>query len=142
MMILEHRHARTSPAIAWGVVVGALNVAFPVALWWVDAATVHAVTIALIASVYVGFAVADGRAKVIAVESAVAAAFAVTAASAASGWVWLLVIGYFAHGGKDVWQHRTQFVAGTRWWPPFCATVDFVVAAALSALILGGVDFH
>jgi hypothetical protein len=25
-----------------------------------------------------------------------------------------------------MWQHRSGFVAGTRWWPPFCAAVDFV----------------
>ena len=24
------------------------------------------------------------------------------------------------HGLKDLWQHRSHFVANTRWWPPFC----------------------
>jgi hypothetical protein len=32
------------------------------------------------------------------------------------------------HGLKDLWQHRTHFVANTRWWPPFCMVVDWVVA--------------
>jgi hypothetical protein len=30
---------------------------------------------------------------------------------------------------KDLWQHRTHFVANMRWWPPFCAVVDWVAAA-------------
>ena len=50
--------------------------------------------------------------------------------------------GYAGHGAKDLWQHRTQFVAGTRWWPPFCAAVDGVVAASIAVLILTGVQFH
>jgi hypothetical protein len=30
-------------------------------------------------------------------------------------------------------------VAGTRWWPPFCATVDVVAAALIAVLIAAGV---
>jgi hypothetical protein len=39
--------------------------------WWLDQTTVQALLLALIASVYIGLAVADGRPKVIAVEKAV-----------------------------------------------------------------------
>jgi hypothetical protein len=35
-----------------------------------------------------------------------------------------------------------QYVANTRWWPPFCLVVDWVVAAILVLLIAAGVDFH
>jgi putative flavoprotein involved in K+ transport len=45
-------------------------------------------------------------------------------------------------GGRDLWQHRSQYVANTRWWPPFCLVVDWVVAAILVVLIAAGVDFH
>ena len=58
--------------IFWGVVVGAAQAATPLAFWWLDSATVYALGLVLIAAVYVGFAVADGRIKVIAVESGVA----------------------------------------------------------------------
>jgi hypothetical protein len=61
-----------SPVI-WGVVWGAIQAASPVAFWWLDAATVYALGLALIASIYIGFAVSDGRPRVIAVESTVAA---------------------------------------------------------------------
>jgi hypothetical protein len=50
-------------------------------LWWLDPATVYALSLALIAAVYIGFAVADGRPRVIAAESAVAAVFVIVAAA-------------------------------------------------------------
>jgi hypothetical protein len=66
-------------AIAWGVVVGAIQAASPLAFWWLDPATVYAVELAVIASLYIGFAVADGRWRVIAFESGLAMAFPVVA---------------------------------------------------------------
>jgi hypothetical protein len=134
------RPAVTAPVL-WGIVVGLLQAATPLALWWLDSATVYALGLAVIAAVYVGFAVADGRAKVIAVESGVAFAFVIVAAAAITGSPWLLVVGLAGHGFKDLWQHRTHFVANTRWWPPFCMVVDWVVAAIIVAEIAAGVDF-
>ena len=143
MALVQHRPAHlVEPPVAWGLAAGVVNVAAPFSIWWLDLATAHSLTIALIAAVYVGFAVADGRPKVIAVEASVALLFLLVAAVAVTGSAWLLVAAYFAHGCKDLWQHRTQFVTGTRWWPPFCAAVDGVVAASLAGLILAGVDLH
>jgi hypothetical protein len=128
--------------IFWGLLFGIANVLLPIGFWWLDVSTVHALAIVLIAAVYIGFAVADGRPIVIAVEVAVASLFVVVAAIAVTETAWLLVIGYFAHGCKDLWQHRTHFVANTRWWPPFCAAVDWLVAAILAIEIAAGVNFH
>ena len=50
---------------------------------------------------------------------------------------WLLVLGYAGHGLKDFWQERRHYVANTRWWPPFCATVDWLVAVILVVEIVG-----
>ena len=119
-----------------------MQAASPLAFWWLDAATVYALGLVLIAAVYIGFAVADGRAAVIAVEVSVAGAFVVVAAAAVTGSAWLLVAGLAGHGLKDLWQHRTQFVANTRWWPPFCLVVDWVAAAIITVEILSGVHFH
>jgi hypothetical protein len=130
-----------SRPVFWGVIWGFINVAAPVVLWWLPAATALALTIPLIAGVYIGFAVADGRPKVIAVESCVAGVFLVLAAVSVQS-VWLLPVAFFAHGVKDSWQQRTQFVRGTRWWPPFCAAVDFVVALVLVVEIAAGVQLH
>src|SRR5439155_20223862 len=60
-------------ALLGGVVVGGIQAASPLAVWWLTPATVYALELALIAAVYIGFAVADGRRQVIAVECCVAA---------------------------------------------------------------------
>ena len=109
--------------VLWGVVFGVIQAASPLGFWWLDPATVYALSLTLIAAVYIGFAVADGRPTVIAVEAAIAAAFVAVAAAGVTGPAWLLV-------------------ANTRWWPPFCLVVDWVVAAILIVLIAAGVDFH
>jgi hypothetical protein len=128
--------------LLWGAVVGIAQAASPFGFPWLDAATVYALGLIFIAAVYVGFAVADGRPSVVAVECTVAAAFVLVAAAAVPGTTWLLVLGFAGHGLKDLWQHRTHFVTGTRWWPPFCMIVDWVVAAVLVALIAAGVHMH
>jgi hypothetical protein len=81
--------------VAWGVVVGVVMAASPLAFWWLDPSTVYALGLVLIAAIYIGFAVADGRPKVIVAESTVAS-------------VWLIVVGLVGHGLKDLWQHRRQ----------------------------------
>ena len=128
--------------IFWGVVVGLAQAATPLVIWWLDSATVYALGIAVIAAIYIGFAVADGRPRIIGVEAGVAFAFVLVAAAAVTGSPWLLVAGIFGHGLKDLWQHRTHFVANTRWWPPFCMTVDWVLAAIIVAEIAAGLHFR
>ena len=128
--------------VTWGLVFGAIQAASPLAFWWLDAATVYALGLVLIASVYIGFAVADGRPTVIAIETTVAAIFVIVAAAAVTASPWLLVLGLAGHGLKDLWQHRRKFVANTRWWPPFCLVVDWIAAAIIAIEILAGVHFH
>ena len=135
-----HRSLRTP--VIWGLVFGAIQAASPLAFWWLPPATVQALLLSLIAAVYIGFAVADGRPRVIAVESVVAGVFVVLAAAGVTATVWLLVAGYAGHGLKDAWQQRRQYVANTRSWPPFCAAVDWLVAAILIIAIGAGVHFH
>ena len=97
--------------VLWGLAFGAIQAASPLALRWLDQATVQALLLALIAAVYIGFAVADGRPRVIAVESSVAGAFVLLAAAAVTGSAWLLVLGYAGHGLKDFWQERHHYVS-------------------------------
>jgi hypothetical protein len=101
--------------VLWGVVFGAIQAAAPLGFWWLDPATVYALSLTLIAAVYIGFAVADGRRTVIAVEAGIAGVFVVVAAAGVTGPAWLLVLGLSGHGVKDFWQHRSHFVANTRW---------------------------
>jgi hypothetical protein len=134
--------ASNRAAIMWGVGVGVIQAATPLVFWWLDSAIVYALGLAAIAAIYVGFAVADGRVKVITVESSVALTFVVVAATAITGTPWLLVVGFIGHGLKDLWQHRTHYVANTRWWPPFCMAVDWVVAAVIVVEIAAGLHFR
>ena len=138
-----HDHSgRLQGPVLWGVVWGGIQAASPLALWWLDPSTVYALGLVLIAAVYIGFAVADGRWLVIAVETNVAAIFVIIAAAAITRSPWLLVVGLAGHGLKDLWQHRSHFVANTRWWPPFCLVVDVVAATIIAVEILAGVQFH
>lgn len=98
--------------VLWGLAFGAIQAASPLALRWLDQATVQALLLTLIAAVYIGFAVADGRPRVIAVESTIAGAFVLLAAAGVTGSAWLLVLGYTGHGLKDFWQERRHYVAG------------------------------
>src|SRR4051795_13401898 len=124
--------------VAWGVVLGVLQAASPLAFFWLDSRTVCALEIALIAAVCIGFAVADGRRHVLAVETAVASAFVVVAAATVTGSAWLIVAGLAGHGCKDMWQHRTGFVTGTRWGPPFSPPPAFVAAGLIAVVITAG----
>ena len=133
--------ALRGPAIC-GAAIGVMQAASPLAFWWLEPRTVYALGLVLIAAVYIGFSVADGRWKVIAIESSVAGIFVVVAAVSVTGSAWLLVLGLAGHGLKDLWQHRTHFVRNTRWWPPFCVTVDWVAAGILTGALLMGVSFH
>jgi hypothetical protein len=128
--------------VAWGVVWGCLQAASPLAFFWLDDATVYALGLTLIAAVYIGFSVADGRSRVIVVETGVATVFVVIAAAAVTNSAWLIVAGLAGHGLKDLWQQHSRFVANTRWWPPFCATVDFVAATLIAVAIMAGFHFR
>ena len=137
-----HHTSTTTRALSWGVAFGVAQAAVAMAFWWLEPSTVHALMVALIAAVYIGLAVSDGRRNVIIAESTVVVAFFIAAASAVTVTPWLVVAIYLAHGAKDLWQHRTHFVRGTRWWPPFCLAVDFTVAAIVTAQLVAGTNFH
>jgi len=79
---------------------------------------------------------------VIVAESTVASVFVVVAALAVTGSVWLIVVGLVGHGLKDLWLHRRQFVANTRWWRRFCVVVDWIAAALIAVAIITGVDLQ
>jgi hypothetical protein len=139
---MVEKRAFTPAVILSGVAVGIFQAFCPIVLWWLDAVALWGVALAMIASVYVGFAVGDGRKAVIAVEVTVAFAFVICATLAMASFPWLIVVGLVGHGLKDLWQHRTQFVANTRWWPPFCLVVDVVAAALTAAILWTGFDLR
>ena len=127
--------ALSAQPILWGVAFGVVQAFSPLAFWWLEPIVVWSLSLVLIAAVYIGFAVADGRRLVVIVEVLVASAFVIVGAAAIRWTPWLVVIGLVGHGLKDTWQERTHFVANTRWWPTFCLVVDFVAAALIAVKI-------
>ena len=93
-----------------------------------------AVVLTLVAGIYVGFALQDGRAGAIITEGVVASGF--IAAALAGLWVsvWAIPAAYVLHGLWDVAHHRTVTTAMPGWYVPFCAVFDWVFAAGLAAI--------
>src|SRR3954451_16210872 len=88
----------TRVTVIWGVVFGLLQAAAPVGLWWIRPTAVYGLSLVLIAAIYIGFAVADGRKKVIAVEVSVTTVFVLVGAVAVIGSPWVAVVGLIGHG--------------------------------------------
>ena len=53
---LQTLFANGRAPLIWGVLWGIVQAAAPLGLWWLDAATVYGMSIALIATAYMGFA--------------------------------------------------------------------------------------
>jgi hypothetical protein len=92
---------------------------------------ISAIFLALVAGVYVGFAVQDGRFGNILLEGGVALIFVFAALVGALAWQWIIPMAYVFHGLWD-WAHVKHVnTAAPRWYLPFCAAYDFAVAAGL-----------
>lgn len=97
----------------------------------------HALLLAAIAWIYVGFALQDGRGSAMVVESLVAFAFFVTALFGLVHAPYVIAAGFVAHALWDVLHHDSVAGIGTSlpaWYPRFCAVYDVVHAALFLAL--------
>lgn len=103
-----------------------------------DRALYPAVTI-VVASYYVLFAVLGGSMQALAMESAVAVAFAGLGLAAFRSTLWLAAAALAAHGVFDLFHGGLYANPGVPvWWPPFCMAFDVVAAAWLAALLATG----
>lgn len=93
-----------------------------------------AVMLALIAAIYVGFALSDGRVRIVAIEVSVALGFAV--AVLVGLWVtpWAVPAATALHGLWDLAHHRRVSTTMPRWYVPFCAVYDWIFASGLAAI--------
>lgn len=93
-----------------------------------------AVLLGFTAGVYVGFGLADGRARERRIELIVGLVFLLVAAFGL--WTSALVIGlgFFVHGIWDLLHHPRRIATMvSSWFPPFCALYDLLVAAYIVA---------
>jgi hypothetical protein len=122
-------------AIAVGIAGGAITSLVAWSPFIPNAVAYHAVWLAIIAAVYLGFAFVDGRPSIAVLEMAVATGFLVLAFLG----LWLapafIAAGLFLHAFWDlVHQPRGITTRLPRWYPPFCAAFDFVFAGLFLGL--------
>jgi hypothetical protein len=99
-------------------------------LSWYKALDFFAVILVLIAGVYIGFAIEDGRRNKLVIEVAVALGFVALVLLGMWKWPWLIPAGYFLHGVWDLLHHPIKVGARVRkWYPPACIAYDWLVGA-------------
>ena len=99
-------------------------------LSWYKALDFFAVLLVLIAGVYIGFAIEDGRRNKLAIEAVVALGFLVLVLLGMWKWPLLIPAGYFLHGVWDLLHHPVKLGARVkRWYPPACIAYDWLVGA-------------
>lgn len=91
--------------------------------------------LAVIAGIYIGFALQRGSSGQILIELAGAGGFIAAALYGLWVFAWLIPVAYVLHGVWDYAHHRQNgLVAVPRWYPPFCAVYDWIYAAGLSVV--------
>ncbi|MFI5783896.1 hypothetical protein [Nocardia sp. NPDC051570] len=103
------------------------------------AVEITALLVAMMYGVYFGFAIAEGTARDLAIESlfiGVGCTTAVLALEHGPGW---LAVGLILHGIWDLLHHPDHRIVGTPgapgWYVPFCAVYDFTAAVTVLVLL-------
>jgi hypothetical protein len=117
-------------ALVAGTVLGGATLLIPSLLSRNTAFGLLAILLGMIASVYLGYALADGRLRAFQVEYVGMVIFAALATVAlAQGSALLLALGYLGHGLWDLLHHRREVEVRMPWWyVPVCLGYDTVVA--------------
>jgi len=90
----------------------------------------------VVASYYVLFAAMDGSMRVLAVESATMAVFALVAFLGFRSNLWWVAAALAGHGLFDFVHGSVVHNPGMpTWWPAFCAGYDVAAGATLAALL-------
>ena len=117
-------------ALVAGVILGGVTLIIPSLLARDTAFGLLAILLGMIASVYLGYALADGRLRAFQVEYVGMVVFAALATIAlARHSAVLLALGYLGHGLWDLLYHRRNVDTRMPWWyVPLCLGYDTVVA--------------
>ncbi len=138
-MTVQHAApARLAMPIAIGITLSLASL--PLHLWLSHQQSVQlaGLVVAAVFAIYVGFALQSGTRPQMAVEIGFACAGLALAVVGLWVWEWAIPLGYAAHGVWD-WAHHYEhdrLATIPRWYPPFCAAVDWVIAAGLAAIWL------
>lgn len=114
-----------------GVMLGILPLPVHVFLDPIFSYQLAAITLVLIAGVYIGYAFKDGRTHVVLIELSIALLFAAAAWIGLNGLPYVILAALVFHGFWDVLHHSLIDTQIPRWYIPFCAVVDWIMAASL-----------
>lgn len=91
------------------------------------------IVLVVIALIYVGFGLYDGKAKHLREEMVGLAIYGSFARLGQTGSIWWLIIGIGAHALWD-WAHRPDLLEGyvPGWYREFCMIVDLLVAGYIA----------
>ena len=114
-----------------GVVLGIIPL--PVHFWLLPELShqLAAITLVLIAGVYMGYAFKDGRVRSILIELPTAVGFAIAAWVGINGYPSVIIAALALHGCWDVLHYRFIDTDIPPWYIPFCAIVDWILAVGL-----------
>lgn len=90
----------------------------------------YGILLAMIAGVYIGFAIDDGRRDKLILEVVVALGFCMLVLIGMWKWPVLIAVGYLLHAVWDLLHH--PFKLGVRvkaWYPPACLIYDGLIGA-------------
>ena len=114
-------------ALAGGAVLGGITLVLPVFLSDGDAFAFFAVFLGMVAGVYLGYALTDGRLSSFRAEYIGLVIFGVLAVVAlTANEPWLLVAGYIGHGAWDGIHPHAVDTRMPWWYVPACIGFDFV----------------
>ena len=98
---------------------------------------IGAVTLAVIAGAYIGFAATDGSVNALVVELGGTTLFGGAALLGVLVTPPTIPLGLLAHAGWDFLHHNAKFGASIpKWYIPFCVIVDVAAGGALLVLYL------
>jgi hypothetical protein len=100
-----------------------------------SSAIIAALVLGMVAAIYVGFALSDGRPDVIRTELFVASLFVLAAYCSVAISPWLAVLAFTLHGFWDFAHDHGVKTVMPRWYIPFCAIYDYAFASGLAAII-------
>jgi hypothetical protein len=90
----------------------------------------YGILLVLIAGIYIGFAISDGRRDKLILELVVALGFCGMVLLGMWKWPILIAYGYFLHALWDLLHHPFKLGARVRaWYPPACVIYDALVGA-------------
>lgn len=123
--------------IAIGVILGLTSILLSLLFSLEQQSEIWGFLMIIIASIYIGFGISDGRIKEMITEIIAGSIFIILAILGIWESTYFLVIAYIGHGFWDI-IHKPKLVDTNvqKWYPKFCMFYDWVIGLWLIYLII------